>query len=78
MYTHAMHAYGYKGYIHSIHACDFKTVLNIQQQQYHLMGSRFHEVWRDFTVGSLNLTSITTHKEADSERPTKIFEKTIL
>ena len=29
MYTHVIHVYGYPGYIHSLHACDFKTVLNI-------------------------------------------------
>ena len=29
MYTHVIYACGYKGYIHSIHACEFKTVLNI-------------------------------------------------
>jgi len=28
-YTHVAHANGCKGYIHSIHACDFKIVLNI-------------------------------------------------
>jgi len=29
MYTHVRHAYGYKGYIHSVHARDFKTVFKI-------------------------------------------------
>jgi len=29
MYTHVTHACGYEGYIHSIHAYDFKTILNI-------------------------------------------------
>jgi len=29
MYNDAIHAYGYKSYIHSIHACDFRTVLKI-------------------------------------------------
>jgi len=35
------------------------------------MGSHFHGVWGDPSVGSLILASITTHKEADSKRPTK-------
>ena len=29
----------------------------------------------DPSVGSLTLANITTHKEANSKRPTKIFEK---
>ena len=29
MYTHVIPGCGYERYIHSIHACDFKTVLNI-------------------------------------------------
>ena len=46
----------------------------IQQQQQHLpVGSRLHRVWGDLNVGSLTLASITTHKEADSNRPTKKF-----
>ena len=46
----------------------------LQQQQQHLpVGSRLYGVWGDLTVGSLTLASITTHKEADSKRPTKII-----
>jgi len=29
MHTHVILACGYKGHIHSIHACDFKTILNL-------------------------------------------------
>jgi len=29
MYTYVIHTYGYKGYIHSVHAYDFTTVLKI-------------------------------------------------
>jgi len=43
-----------------------------QQQQQHLpVGSHLHGVWGDQAVGSLTLASITTHKEADSKRPTQ-------
>jgi len=47
-----------------------------QQQQHHPVWSCFREVWKDPSVGSLTLASITIHKEADSKRPIKI--KTIL
>ena len=47
-----------------------------QQQQQLSVGSRLRGVWGDSSVGSLTLASITTHKEADSKRPTlKILRK---
>jgi len=39
------------------------------------VGSRLHGVWGDLNVGSVTLASITTRKEADSKRPTKISRK---
>jgi len=49
----------------------------LQQQQLPVR-SRLRGVWGDPKVGSLTLVSITTHKEADSKDPQKIFEKIIL
>ena len=34
-------------------------------------GSRFRGVWEDLTVSNLTSTGISTHREADSKRPTK-------
>jgi len=47
-------------------------LLHIQQYQLPVR-SRLCGVWRDPRVGSLTFASITTHKEADSERPTQTF-----
>jgi len=50
----------------------------IQQQQQFPIWSCLCGVWGDPNVSSLTLVSIATYKEAEFNRPTKKFEKTIL